>query len=72
MGLPLPAPRDRAGHLPVSRLWPLPHGDKVVFKRDAQGQAIEANAASVLFKRRSLPRAGETFRIRPVRGGWPN
>ncbi len=43
------------------------HGDKVIFKRDAQGQAMEVNAASVLFKRRSLTKRGETFRIRPVR-----
>jgi serine beta-lactamase-like protein LACTB len=43
------------------------HGDKIVFKRDASGQATEADAASVLFKRRPLPKPGEIFRITPER-----
>lgn len=43
------------------------HGDKLVFSRDAQGQATKVVAASVLFNRRPLPRPGETFKITPVR-----
>ena len=43
------------------------HGDKLVFKRDAAGQGVEVDAASVLFKRRSLPKPGEQFRITPER-----
>ncbi|MSQ94526.1 MAG: serine hydrolase [Gemmataceae bacterium] len=42
-------------------------GDKIIFKRDKNGVAIEIDAASMLFKRRSLPKAGETFKIDPVR-----
>ncbi len=42
-------------------------GDKIVFKRDAMGQATEADAASVLFKRRPLPKPGEIYRITPER-----
>jgi serine beta-lactamase-like protein LACTB len=43
------------------------HGDKVVFKRDAAGHATEVEAASVLFKRRPLPKPGEIYRITPER-----
>jgi len=43
------------------------HGDRLVFKRDKAGQAVAVDAASVLFKRRPLPRAGETFQIPPTR-----
>jgi CubicO group peptidase (beta-lactamase class C family)/D-alanyl-D-alanine dipeptidase len=43
------------------------HGDRLVFHRDKAGRATEVEAASVLFKRRPLPRAGETFRIPPTR-----
>jgi serine beta-lactamase-like protein LACTB len=42
-------------------------GDKITFLRDKDGQATHADAASVLFKRRPLPRRGETFKIQPVR-----
>lgn len=42
-------------------------GDKLIFKRDASGQATEVEAAHVLFRRRPLPRPGETFKIAPVR-----
>ncbi len=43
------------------------HGDKIVFKRDAAGQATEVDAASVLFKRRPLLKPGEIHRITPER-----
>jgi serine beta-lactamase-like protein LACTB len=43
------------------------HGDRLVFKRDASGRCTEVIAASVPFRRRSLPRAGETFQIPPTR-----
>jgi CubicO group peptidase (beta-lactamase class C family)/D-alanyl-D-alanine dipeptidase len=43
------------------------HGDRLVFKRDASGKCTEVIAASVPFKRRPLPRAGETFQIPPTR-----
>lgn len=43
------------------------HGDRLVFKRDASGRCTEIIAASVPFKRRPLPRAGETFQIPPTR-----
>jgi CubicO group peptidase (beta-lactamase class C family)/D-alanyl-D-alanine dipeptidase len=41
-------------------------GDKIVFERGKDGQAVHADAGSVLFKRRPLPRRGETFKIKPV------
>jgi serine beta-lactamase-like protein LACTB len=44
------------------------HGEKLVFRRDAGGRAMEVNAANVVFRRRPLDgENGETFRIRPVR-----
>ncbi len=43
------------------------HGDRLIFKRDAAGRCTEIIAASVPFKRRPLPRAGETFQIPPTR-----
>lgn len=43
------------------------HGDRLIFKRDRSGRATEVDAASVLFQRRPLPRAGETFRLKPRR-----
>ena len=43
------------------------HGDRIVFKRDKKGRATEVDAATVLFKRRPLPRPGETFQIPPNR-----
>ena len=43
------------------------HGDRLTFKRDAAGRCTEIIAASVPFKRRPLPRAGETFQIAPTR-----
>jgi serine beta-lactamase-like protein LACTB len=43
------------------------HGDRLVFKRDGTGRCAEIIAASVPFKRRPLPRAGETFKIAPTR-----
>jgi serine beta-lactamase-like protein LACTB len=39
------------------------HGDRLVFTRDRSGRAIAVEAASVPFRRRPLPRAGETFQI---------
>ncbi len=42
-------------------------GDKIVFKRDAKGRAIEAEAASVPFARRVLKGENATFKIDPVR-----
>ncbi|HKP70335.1 MAG TPA: M15 family metallopeptidase, partial [Pyrinomonadaceae bacterium] len=44
-------------------------GERLVFKRDKNGRATEVNAASVLFKRRSVgPEEGsEQLRIKPVR-----
>jgi CubicO group peptidase (beta-lactamase class C family)/D-alanyl-D-alanine dipeptidase len=42
-------------------------GDKITFTRDKNGRATHVDAASMLFKRRPLPRAGETFKIDPVR-----
>jgi D-alanyl-D-alanine dipeptidase len=40
------------------------HGERLIFARDSVGQALQVEAASVVFKRRAvgLP-AGETFRI---------
>ncbi len=43
------------------------HGDRLVFTRGKDGRATEVDAASVRFKRRPLPRAGETFQIAPTR-----
>jgi CubicO group peptidase (beta-lactamase class C family)/D-alanyl-D-alanine dipeptidase len=43
------------------------HGDRLVCKRDAAGRCTEIIAASVPFRRRPLPRAGETFQIPPTR-----
>ncbi|HEX3149943.1 MAG TPA: serine hydrolase [Gemmataceae bacterium] len=44
------------------------HGEKLVFKRDANGKGIEINAAQVVFKRRQLDgEDGRTFRIKPLR-----
>jgi serine beta-lactamase-like protein LACTB len=42
-------------------------GDKIKFKRDKRGRAIEANAASVVFPRRILKGENVTYRIDPVR-----
>jgi CubicO group peptidase (beta-lactamase class C family)/D-alanyl-D-alanine dipeptidase len=43
------------------------HGDRIIFKRAADGVATEADAATVLFKRRPALNPGEMFRIRPER-----
>jgi serine beta-lactamase-like protein LACTB len=43
------------------------HGDKIVIKRDAAGEATEVEAASVIFKRRPLLKPGEIHRITPER-----
>jgi CubicO group peptidase (beta-lactamase class C family)/D-alanyl-D-alanine dipeptidase len=43
------------------------HGDRLVFQRNKAGEVVAADAASVLFKRRPLPRLGETFQIPPTR-----
>jgi serine beta-lactamase-like protein LACTB len=43
------------------------HGDKLIFTRDAAGQATQVEAAHCLFRRRPLPRPGETFKIAAVR-----
>lgn len=43
-------------------------GEKLIFKRDANGRATEVEAASVVFKRRPISgENGETFRIHPLR-----
>jgi CubicO group peptidase (beta-lactamase class C family)/D-alanyl-D-alanine dipeptidase len=48
--------------------WGLYDGEKLIFKRDANGRATEVEAASVVFKRRLLDgETGSTFRIRPLR-----
>ncbi len=44
------------------------HGEKLVFRRDANGKATEVEAASVAFKRRPIDgEDGRTFRITPTR-----
>lgn len=44
------------------------HGEKLVFKRDASGKAIEVEAAHVVFKRRPIDgEDGRTFRIKPLK-----
>jgi serine beta-lactamase-like protein LACTB len=44
------------------------HGEKIIFKRDAKGKVIAAEAASVTFKRRKIDgENGETFRIQPLK-----
>jgi len=48
--------------------WGLYESEKLIFKRDASGHATEVNAASVVFKRRTIDgENGATFRIQPVR-----
>ncbi len=42
-------------------------GDKITFLRDQTGQATHIDAASMLFKRRPLPKPGETYKLDPVR-----
>jgi serine beta-lactamase-like protein LACTB len=42
-------------------------GDKIKFRRDKSGRALEANAASVLFPRRKLKGENTTYKIDPVR-----
>jgi D-alanyl-D-alanine dipeptidase len=43
-------------------------GQKLIFKRDANGKAVQVEAASTLFKRRTLDgEDGRTFRIKPQR-----
>ncbi len=44
-------------------------GDKIVFKRDRTGRATEADAASVLFRRRALKGESSTYKIDPVSPG---
>lgn len=41
--------------------------EKLIFKREARGNATEVNAANVVFKRRPLAEQGQTFRITPRR-----
>ncbi len=44
------------------------HGEGLKFTRDANGRAIEVNAAEVVFKRREVgTKDGETFQITPVK-----
>ncbi|HEV3118048.1 MAG TPA: serine hydrolase [Gemmataceae bacterium] len=48
--------------------WGLYESEKLIFKRDPSGRATEVNAASVVFKRRTIDgENGATFRIKPVR-----
>jgi CubicO group peptidase (beta-lactamase class C family)/D-alanyl-D-alanine dipeptidase len=42
-------------------------GDKITFLRDKSGTATHVDAASMLFKRRPLPKRGETYKIDAVR-----
>lgn len=42
-------------------------GDKLIFHHDKKGEATHVDAASMLFKRRPLPRPGQTFKVDPVR-----
>jgi serine beta-lactamase-like protein LACTB len=41
-------------------------GERVEFLRDKSGRATAVDCASVLFKRRPLPKRGETYKIEPV------
>ena len=44
------------------------HGEKLHFRRDGAGRAIEVNAAEVVFVRREVgTKDGETFKITPVK-----
>jgi D-alanyl-D-alanine dipeptidase len=48
--------------------WGLYHGEKLLFRRGAEGRATEVEAAGVVFPRRLSPgETAETFRIAPVR-----
>jgi CubicO group peptidase (beta-lactamase class C family)/D-alanyl-D-alanine dipeptidase len=48
--------------------WGLYDSEKLLFRRDTAGRAMEVEAASVVFKRRPiLGENGETFRIQPLR-----
>lgn len=42
-------------------------GERVEFIRDKSGQASAVDCAAVLFKRRALPKRGETYKLDPVR-----
>ena len=42
------------------------HGEKLIFTRDADGQATKCVAAEVEFKRRPLTPAGETYKVAPL------
>ncbi len=42
-------------------------GDKITFLRDKSGAVTHVDAASMLFKRRTLPKRGETYKLDPVR-----
>ncbi len=42
-------------------------GDKITFTRDKAGHATHVDAASMMFKRRPLPKRGETYKLDPVR-----
>jgi D-alanyl-D-alanine dipeptidase len=42
-------------------------GDKITFMRDKARSATHVDAASMLFKRRPLPKRGETYKLDPVR-----
>jgi CubicO group peptidase (beta-lactamase class C family)/D-alanyl-D-alanine dipeptidase len=42
-------------------------GEKIKFKRDKNGRAVEAEAANVLFTRRNLKGENATYKIQPVR-----
>ncbi|MEX2119603.1 MAG: serine hydrolase [Pirellulales bacterium] len=43
------------------------HGERLVFTRDAAGQATQVEAAGIVFARRPTEAAGKTFKIAPVR-----
>ncbi|OAI57678.1 hypothetical protein AYO47_07740, partial [Planctomyces sp. SCGC AG-212-M04] len=42
------------------------HGEKLIFTRDANGQATKCVAAEVEFKRRPLTPPGETYKVAPL------
>lgn len=48
--------------------WGLYDGERLTFRLDASGRAVEARVGEVVFKRRRVgPEEGEVFRIAPVR-----
>ena len=62
---PLEAETKDVYKFPMTGLY---QGEKLVFKRDAMGKAVEVEAARVVFKRRPIDgEDGQTFRIKPLK-----